>query len=180
MRLVVLLLAVAACSVGESEPEASLELIVRARDSRLDDPADMGGFRVEITGAGPTKVYQAPHFKGPDMPPFRVPDTGQATVSTQIEQDDEIVVQGSLSWELLPGTRWTLFIERAPELRAYGFPDCDLGECPENTRIVCLGWYCRGAWRFAVREDAARVEHDSLWMVLHRVMPDECEDICWK
>ena len=129
MRFVVLLLAVAACSVGESEPEASLELIVMARDSRLDDPADMAGFRVEITGAGPTKVYQAPHFKGPHMPPFRVPDTGQATVSTQIEQDDEIVVQGSLNWELLPGTRWTLFIERAPELRAYGFPDCDVGEC---------------------------------------------------
>ncbi|MDE0127127.1 MAG: hypothetical protein OXN97_21385 [Bryobacterales bacterium] len=113
------------------------------------------------------------------MPRFRVPDTGQVTVSTQIAQDDEIVVQGSLSWELLPGTRWTLDIERTPELKS-GWPRCDLGECPENTRIACDGWYCRGVWRFAVREDAARVEHDSLWMVLYRVMPDECEDICWK
>lgn len=179
MRLVVLLLAVAACSVGESEPEASLEIDVVALDRRLDDPADMAGFKVEITGAGPTKVYHAPHFREPGVPPFRVPDTGQVTVSAQIAQDDEIVVQGSLSWELLPGTRWTLNIQRTPELLAYGFPDCDLGECPENTRIVCLSWYCLGAWRFAVREDAARVEHDSLWMVLYRVLPDDCADICW-
>ena len=179
LRLAVLLLAVAACSVAESEPEASLEFEVSGQDSRFDDPADLAGIRVEITGAGPNQVYLAPHVRGPGVPPFRVPDTGQVTVSTQIAQDDEIVVQGSLSWELLPGTRWTLLISRAQE-PSYGYPSCDLGECPENTRIGCGDWYCRGAWRFAVREDAARVEHDSLWMVLYRVMPDECADICWK
>ena len=86
--LAVLLLATVSCSLiaGEGEEQqASLELIVPLRSS-LGDPAGMAGIRVEVTGAGPTRVYRAADFMGPKLQPFPVPDSGRITVAVQVEQ----------------------------------------------------------------------------------------------
>ena len=180
--LAVLLLATVSCSLiaGEGEEQqASLELIVPLRSS-LGDPAGMAGIRVEVTGAGPTRVYRAADFMGPKLQPFPVPDSGRITVAVQVEQDGETVAQGSASWNLRTGARWWMEIERGYRARL-GHTDrdeCNENECPQNRRLQCINWYCQGTWRFGVREDAAQVERESLWMTLFRMLPGECADIC--
>ena len=177
--LATLFLAIASCSLLESEQEATLEIDLPGERS-LNDPRDLAGVTVEVRGTGRPRTFYANDFKRPELPPFRVPDSGTATVSVQVVQDAEVVVQGSVSWELLPGTQWIMFVQRDQEPSGgWPFPeDCNEEECPENTRLRCLDWYCRGIWRFAVHEDAARFERDSLWMWLYRVKPGECQDVC--
>ena len=98
---VLLLLATASCSlvsVEEQLPPATLELLARWRS--LEDPADLAGVRIEVTGAGPTQVYTASDFMRSRTGSFPVPDTGQATVAVQVRQGGETVAQGSVSWYL--------------------------------------------------------------------------------
>ena len=129
--LAVLLLATVSCSLiaeeGE-EQQASLELIVPLRSS-LGDPAGMAGIRVEVTGAGPTRLYRAADFMGPKLQPFPVPDSGRITVAVQVEQDGETVAQRSASWNLRTGARWWMEIERGYRARL-GHTDRD--ECNEK------------------------------------------------
>lgn len=180
---VLLLLATASCSlvsVEEQLPPATLELLARWRS--LKDPADLAGVRIEVTGAGPTQVYTASDFMRSRTGSFPVPDTGQATVAVQVRQGGETVAQGSVSWYLRgPGWTWELRITR--DLRVsdlYPEPeDCNENECPENTRFRCalsLAPFCHGTWRFAVREEAARFEDESLWLTLHGVPHDPCPE----
>lgn len=182
MRLAVLLLLVAAsCSLvseGELVPPATFELSAGWRS--VQDPTDLAGVRVEVTGAVPTQVYTASDFMGSQTEPIPLPDTGRVTAAVQVGQSGETVAQGSVSWYLRgPGWTWRLSITR--DLRAsrlYPEPDdCNETECPENTRFVCaISPYCRGTWRFAVREDAARFEGDSLWLTLYGVPHDPCPE----
>ncbi len=180
---VLLLLATASCSlvsVEEQLPPATLELLARWRS--LEDPADLAGVRVEVTAAGPTQAYTASDFMGSQTEPFPVPDTGQATVAVQVRQGGETVAQGSVSWYLRgPGWTWELHIARGRRVsHLYAeAEDCNENECPENTRLRCSlvhGSFCRGAWRFAVREDAARFEDESLWLWLRGVPHDPCPE----
>ena len=82
-------------------------------DNSLDDPTDMAGIEVEITGIGQRMTFDAPDFRA-GVEPFGVPNSGRIYVTVQLKQHGDNVAQGASSWILEPKVEWEVEIERSP------------------------------------------------------------------
>ncbi|MDE0358992.1 MAG: hypothetical protein OXN92_14835 [Gammaproteobacteria bacterium] len=138
----------------------------------LDDPKGFAGLEIIVSAEDmPTRRYTASHFASVDETKFKVPETGFATVTARVVQDDRIVAEVSERWGLGPELQWDIDVERAPYPGNEGFlPD------PENPE--CQWFWCAFIWRSPIADGAANYEGEALWVVLYRHDPDECLDDC--
>ena len=56
------------------------------------------------------------------------------------------------------------------------YVDEDFADHPNP--LPCWWWWCYNAWRFDIAEDAVSEEGELLWLVVWRVHPGECQDVC--
>lgn len=144
----------------------------------LDDPRGFAGLELEIVGAGgPRVTFMAADFTDADNErTFRVPDSGEMTVSARLTQEDRVVAEGTGSWTLEPKVEWELTVSRAPvpPSERYWYTMDDIGKA----NPPCYWFWCFRIWRFPVTDSAANYEHEALWLTLYRVHPDECADVC--
>ena len=176
--LAILLFATAACSTLADGPPATMEVRTpagRRGANDLDAPTGLGGLVVKIEGIvqGQTRIFVADDFKT-DIPPFRVPDLGAATVTVTLTQDGDMVAQGVSTWTLEPKAQWRVAIERSHHPSGVALED----EWPEDTAMRCFAFWCHRAWRFGIREDVANQEDESIWVLVWRWHLDECADVC--
>ncbi|MXY32260.1 MAG: hypothetical protein F4059_09705 [Gemmatimonadetes bacterium] len=142
-------------------------------DNSLDDPTDMAGIEVEITGIGQSVTLDARDFKA-GVERFGVPSSGRINVTVQLRQHDDIVAQGATSWVLEPEVEWEVELERSPYPIGAFIDEAEINE----PRPRCGWWWCHGVWRFDIRADAVNYAGEALWLTVWRVHPDECADLC--
>lgn len=170
------------------DPDPTLEIWVNAGDhrvqwhrgdtitvqlvSRLDDPKGLAGLEVVIGGEDMgMRTYTASYFARGEEVKFKVPATGNASVTARIVQDGRTVAQISKQWALGSKIQWTLDVDRSPWPSGNGIPD-------NLERPVCQWFWCHEVWRSPIAEGAANYADEALWVTLYRYHPDECADLC--
>ena len=134
--------------------------------NELDDPRGFAGFELDIAGA----TFTARNFAAEELPVFGVPDTGRMAFNMRLMQDGQVVANGSEWWELEPGAKWRLEVNRAPYPPSEGFNGFG------DPHPECTWFWCHEKWRFPIAEHAANYEHEAIWLTLYR--EDICADIC--
>ena len=134
---------------------------VATLNNLLTDQAGLAGIEIEVLGTGQEVALTASDLGDGTSRRFGgVPDSGPATVVTRLRQDGELVAEGSGEWMLEPDTDgWEIAISRAP----YAWSVVDV----ENPS--CRFSWCRGLWKFPIREDAANYPGEALWVTVEWV-----------
>ena len=132
--------------------------------NELDDPRGFAGFELDIAGT----TLTARHFAVDERPVVDVPDAGRTHFTMRLMQNGQVVAEGAGSWELKPGAKWRLVVNRAP------YPPEEAFTGFGNPHPDCI--WCHRKWRFPIAEPAANYEHEAIWLTLYR--EDICVDIC--
>lgn len=139
----------------------------------LEDSVGLAGLEIEVSGIGPagTYTYTAADFRRGFEPPsmlteeIDVPVSGEVRVVVRVRQDDEVVVEGAVSWDLAPNIAWWMLISRAQ----YPPNDPGIGIVYDAENIGCLDHLgCWRRWRFPIRADAANYQSEALWLRVSR------------
>ncbi len=133
----------------------------------------LAGLEVTVQSGGDTWEFTAADLS---TDPFGVPESGTISVELRLRQDGAVVAEGTASWALEGDVEWTADVQRTPHPSGASV-DEDFADHPNP--VPCWWWWCYDAWRFDIAEDAVSEEGESLWLVVWRVHPDECQDVCW-
>lgn len=181
------IIAVTACSLLRPEPEeATLHFVIDPHQGEvltwdgelvqlhqsLEDPVGLAGIEIEVSGIGPPGMYTytaADFLHGWDglilTEKIDVPVSGEVRVVVRVRQDDEVVVEGAVSWDLAPNIAWWMLISRAQ----YPPNDPGIGIVYDAENIGCLDHLgCWRRWRFPIRADAANYQSEALWLTVSR------------
>ena len=132
----------------------------------------LAGIEIEVSSGGQTHSFTADDFVDTrDLrwrtPPVKIPESGRAFVAITLRQNGAIVSEGSASWTLEPGRRWSLSVERVDFPRGAGVSPKDR----HLPRPRC-GWVtCRAVWRFEILEEVRNRPDEALWLSLFRDIP---------
>ena len=132
----------------------------------------LAGIEIEVSGGGQTRSFTAEDFvvnrdQRWQTLPVQMPESGQAFVAITLRQNGAIISEGSASWTLEPGRRWSLAVERVPFPRAAGVSPKDR----HLPRPRCSWFTCWAVWRFEILEDVRNRPDEALWLSLFRYIP---------
>ena len=187
-----LALSVASCGIllDAPPPGASLQVEAAAQAESMmvgnpprrmpvvngpDDPKGLVGIEVEVYA----RNLERQKFFAKDLPSarFEVPESGTINVDLLLRQDGAAVAQGRVTWLLEPGVEWKIVVDRAPSLIYL-----ELDNMPRTgpNPLKCGWWWCHEVWRFEIQQDALNYEGEALWLMIWRVVPGACADVCWE
>ena len=130
----------------------------------------LAGLEVTVQSGGDTWEFTAADLS---TDPFEVPESGTISVELRLRQGGVAVAEGTASWSLEGDVEWTAEVDRTPNP---GFVGELFADHPNP--VPCYWWWCYDTWRFDIAEDAVGEEGESLWLIVWRVHPDECVDVC--